>query len=116
MRDLAILILWCVLAYAFSQFGHWTLGFVVAFLVIPVFKINRTKSIIYGFISVGLVWLIAALLINSANQGTLATMIGNLLGGISPSLLLLATGLIGGFGGLLGGWLAYELAPAEKKQ
>ena len=116
MKNLAILILWTILAYVFSQFGHWILAYFVAFLMIPFFKINRPTSLIFGFISVSLVWLVIAFLINSANQSTLATMIGNLLGGISPWSLLFVTGMIGGIGGLLGGWLAYELALAAKKQ
>lgn len=49
-----------------------------------------------GFLGVFLLWTAAALLINMSTDSILSSQVGELLGGIGPSMLAIITGILGG--------------------
>jgi len=72
----------------------------------------RTRAnFIAGFLGIGILWLTMALIIDTSAAAPLTTRVGNLFMGISPTVLLLATALIGG---LVGGLAAVAGASLRK--
>jgi hypothetical protein len=65
---------------------------------------KRYGAFLMGFISVFIVWILFAFIIDFSNAHILSTKIGNLLGGLSWFLLPIITALIGGIGGGLSVW------------
>ena len=93
-----------VLVLVISLSMHWLAGLVMVCIVFALLKPKPSaiKSFIIGFSAVFLVWAGMALFLSAANDHLLAGQIGDLFGQISPMLLIIFTGIIGGLaGGLL---------------
>lgn len=91
----------------------WILPLWVAALALG-FNLKAWPAFLGGFLGAALLWGGYAAYINSVNQGLLAGRIGELFGGLSAPLMVLATalfgGLFGGLGGLVGS-LARNMLP-----
>jgi hypothetical protein len=64
--------------------------------------LSQRRTLVWGFVGGALSWLSAALMLHIPNEGILAHRIGNMLGGLSPVAVLLATATLGGLLGGLG--------------
>ncbi|WP_128545564.1 hypothetical protein [Larkinella soli] len=88
-------------------FLPWWVIAVVAFTVCFWRKPSGGRAFLSGFLGIGLVWLLYALLIHLRTDGLLTARMAELLfKSSSPALLLLVTlligGLVGGFAGVAG--------------
>lgn len=86
-----------LLSFIAGLYMPWWSIALVAFVVSLLISQRSGASFLSGFLSIFLLWLILALLINTANGGILANRIGGMLGiGQSPVLLAFITALVGG--------------------
>lgn len=84
-----------------SPFVPWWGISIVAAVIGAIMGLKGTTSFFYGFLGVGIVWLVTMLLKNAANEGILLEKMTDLFPLESPILLMLAIALIGGIvGGL----------------
>ncbi|MEM1322840.1 MAG: hypothetical protein AAGG75_21425 [Bacteroidota bacterium] len=94
----------------------WTMA-LIAGLVGALIGENGFKSFLYGFLAIFMLWGVMAWMANTANEGLLAARLGELFGGLSSNLLILATALIGalvGGMGALSGSLAAQLGKKRR--
>lgn len=104
MKKLVIATILIALLSGLAQlFLPWWIFGPIAFLVAAFVFPGSWTSFFSGFLGIALLWGISAGIINSANEGILASKMGELFGGLSPILLILITATIGG---LLGGMSA----------
>lgn len=105
-----------LLAYVAGVYFPWWSIAIIGFVVSLLLPQKPGTAFFSGFFAVFLLWLVLALLINSANGGVLAGRIGMLLGmGNSPVLLAIVTGIIGGLvTGLAALSASYLRQPAKK--
>lgn len=98
---LNILLIAIIAFFAGLYFAWWTVA-VAAFIVVLFLPLRPAAAFVAGFMAVFLLWVVLAALINTANDGILASRIGQLLNtGRNPFVLILVTGLTGGIvGGL----------------
>ena len=113
MNKTVAILVWILVSYLFSSFAHWILGLLTAFIFVPWLKLNLVRSMASGFMVLFLVWFVPAVVLGQRNDGALATMVGDLMS-VSSSVLVVATGVIGGIGGALASWLAYSLSTYRK--
>lgn len=113
MKHILSLALWSVLVFAVSYFGHWTLGMLPGFLIIPIFRTRTLTAFLLGFLSGFLAWGAYAWLLDRRNAHQLSEMIGDLLSISSSPILIIITGIIGGLAIGLSGWLACSLRSAN---
>ena len=94
----------------------WTVALVAGF-VGAVLKESGFKSFLYGFLAIFILWGLMAWTANSANVGILAARLGDLFGGLSSDLLILATAVVGalvGGMGALSGSLAAQMGKKKR--
>lgn len=82
----------------------WWGACIIAFIVSFVLQQKEGLSILAGFIGVMLCWGISAFMINVTNEGVLAEKVGLLFGGLSATLLVVVTSILGGVLGGLASW------------
>lgn len=108
MRNLALVVLMIALGALLHQFlpwwAIWCAGLVVG-LAMP--KEGAIGAFAVGILGGALLWGGYALWLNLQNEGVMASRIGELFGGQSPTTLLLLTALFGGLFGGLGTLCAY---------
>lgn len=98
-----------LLSIALQSFLPWWSAAVAAALPSFVFHERSLRSFVFGFIGVGIVWLVYALWLDIGNNSLLSNKISKLLGLKHPAYLLLLTALLGGITGGLGAWTGSEL-------
>jgi len=95
-----------LLSFLAQQVFPWWIIVAITLLVGGFLGMSSGKSFLFGFLGIALMWGIHAFLINQANDGLLASKIGELLGGLSSGLVVLISaalgGLIGGLGAMTG--------------
>ncbi len=102
MKFLLGVLLTAGIGYVTQLYFPWWSVVIVAFVVGIVIGLKGIPSFLYGFLGVGLLWGIYAMIINSNNHGILARQVGEILQGINEVGLILLTGLLGGIIGGLG--------------
>ncbi len=100
---LTIVIMMVMSSVLMYFFAWWTCLLATAGVSI-LRKYSALAGFTLGFIGVALVWLALAAFHSLPNQGMLADQMGQLIGGLSATALLLVTSLLGGICGGLGGW------------
>ncbi|MCB0688281.1 MAG: hypothetical protein KDC53_17205 [Saprospiraceae bacterium] len=106
MKHLIAIVLWILATLILSIWGHWILGLFSSLLIRPFYRVSPGRAILTG-LGVGMIcWAIPAILINQANDGVLAGMIGNLLTIGSANAVIVITSLLGGIGLSLSAWLS----------
>jgi len=98
MKFIIKTILTIILAYVLQLWLPWYSIAIAACVVSLLISSKGYIAFLSGFIGIFLLWSLSAYMIDSANQQILSTRIGNLFS-TTPSILLLATGLIGGVAG-----------------
>ena len=92
-----------VVAYFTQSFGPWWSGIAGAFVIAAIAQLKPGQSFVAGFIGIGLAWAIQILILDINNEGILSEKVGQLFGGISGTVLVLITCLLGALlGGLAG--------------
>lgn len=95
-----------LLGGAISYFGWWWGILPGAFLVALLKRQSAGLAFASGTAGGILLWSGYAMLMNAPNQGHLATQVGQLIGNLSSAQMIQITGLLGGFLGGLGAWVA----------
>jgi hypothetical protein len=95
-----------LLILALGQVSHfglpWWILVVIAALVGGWLTRSVWQAFFAGFLGGSLLWSIAALIQDNANNSALAEKVGQLFLGVSSTQLILLTGLLGGIMGALG--------------
>jgi len=107
MKFLFSIILIIVLGGIAQLFLPWWTLVVITFLVAFAFRLNSWQGFFAGFLGIFLLWAIYAFFLNQANEGILASRMGDLFslpGGASGTLIIsaLVGGLLGGLGAVTG--------------
>jgi hypothetical protein len=98
MKFITSLILTALLSFAACLYLPWWSIAIVAFLVAVLIPVKPLSSFISGFVALFLLWSLSALYISANNGHLLAHKISVLiLKTDDPFLLIMVTGLIGGF-------------------
>ena len=84
-----------------SMLPWWSIVFVAGFAGALFEKKSSLKSFLMGFFGVLLLWSIYAFIINSGNEGILATRMGQLFNNLGGGTMIIISGIIGG---LVGGF------------
>ncbi len=97
----------------FQWFLPWWSGTIAAGLVTLFFADRSWHSVLAGFLGIGLLWIVAALWMQSGNDGILAGRMAVMMGFSSGTMVFLITFVIGavtgGLGGLTGLMLRFSL-------
>lgn len=103
MKVFLSIILSLLLAYASGLYLPWW-GIILSTFIVSIVIVQRPlPAFLCGFISLFLLWLFMAVYIDSANGGTLAPKISQIMGfGKSSSMLMLVTSIVGGLSGGMG--------------
>jgi hypothetical protein len=107
------IVLVAILAYMFEQFLPWWSVAIAAFVVELAIGQDKGKAFLSGFLGIFLLWFIAALIIDNANEHILSTKMAAVLPlGGSAIAIILVTALIGGLVGGLAAASGIELKKA----
>jgi hypothetical protein len=99
MRFIFKLILIAGLSYLLELFLPWWSVVLVAFLVNLWLPTKGISAFLSGFLGVGLLWLIYAWLIDVETSSLMSARIASLFGVGNPAMMIIITGLAGGFVG-----------------
>lgn len=110
MKFLISILVTALLAFACGLYLPWWSIALAAFLVALLIELRPLHSFFAGFCGVLLLWLTLIVVINSANNGILASKVSEVIGlGASPFVLILINlvigSLVGGMGALTGSLL-----------
>lgn len=92
-------------AAVLGQFLPWWIYVVPAFLVSYLFKLSGKLGFWISFSSILILFLITIIIINSRNNSMLSEKIGEMLGGLSPTSLIIISSLIAALLSGLSGWV-----------
>lgn len=109
MTRIITFIIISVLALVAGLYFHWMATFLAVFLGMYVVRPTISTGILTGFASLLVVWFCLATFLDLRNDHLLSEQIGEVFGGLSGILLATVTGVIGGIGGALSGWLGASL-------
>ncbi len=109
------------LSYLSGIFGWWVWDFaVIAFLVAYFTNANGWSSFIAGFLAIGVLWLVVAMMLNIPNEGMLANKVAQMFKLPNASAILIVTALVGalvgGFGALTGSLFRAALVPPKSRR
>lgn len=94
-----LMILIAVFTWLLALFMPWWSLAIPCFILGELLGRSGFKSFIYGFLGVGLLWFVQALLIHTSNTGVLTGRIADLFSLPHPYLVIVLTLLIGGLAG-----------------
>lgn len=100
-----------LLGYFLAGFTPWWSITLVAGVIGAIAGLSGIRAFFMGFLGAALLWGMLAFMLNSQNDGILASRVGQLFGGSSPITLILITTILGGFIGGMGA-LTGQLAGA----
>lgn len=116
MKIISYIVLLAFLTFCTGYFlSQWWLVAFIGFVVALFYKEGIIKSGLITLFVVGLVWFATAYSIDVSNESILSTRIGNLFGGLSPILLALVSGLVGGIVAMFGAFTGASLHSAISK-
>ncbi len=93
-------------------FGPWWAPGICVVLLAMLLKLPVKQSIWIGACSILLVFTVMSIFMLGKDESGLIGKTGALLGGLSSTMMVLVTGLMGGITGMLSGWLGSSLAKA----
>ena len=111
MRFLLSILLVAILSAIAEYFLPWWSIALVSFLVALLVRPRGGKAFFMGFLGIGLFWLIAALLHDTANHHILSTRMAALFHLPSYGLFIVVTVIIGALVGGLSSWAGALIRP-----
>ena len=97
MKFLIAILLTALLGFAITLYLWWWSFALMSLLVAFVMKLSPGKSFLFGFLAIGLLWLIQALALDNSNGYLLSHKVALLLPfNGSDAALLITTAIIGG--------------------
>jgi hypothetical protein len=116
-KVLVKLILTAALAYLLQNVFAWWVVVLAAFLINFIIYTKGLSSFISGFLGIGLLWFITALITDINTDSILTAKVATIFSLPGPGLMILVTaiigGLAGGFGGLSGSHLRIWIMPPK---
>lgn len=97
-----------------GYFGPWWAPAAYVVILSVLMQLTVKKALFAGMVSVGLIYLLMSVWMNSKDEADVIDKTAMLLGGLSPFALILATTLIGAVTGLLAGWVGGTIAQLFK--
>lgn len=86
-------------------YGSWWAPSLVIISMVALLKLSAKQGMILGSLTSGLVFLAMTLVLNGQDGTDIIYKAGELLGGLSPLVMVMITTLLGLITGLLSGWL-----------
>lgn len=115
MRFLSAVVLMMVFSFAASWFLPWWSIALVCFFASLMFQLSSGKGFLAGFLSVFLLWLIAALLKDHANNHILSARMAELFHLKNPYVFMTVAAVAGGLVGGFAGWSGALVRSMRKK-
>ena len=88
-----------------ALYGPWWAPSLVIISMVALLKLSATQGMILGSLTSGLVFLAMTLVSNAQDRMDIISKVGELLGGLSPVVMILISTFLGLITGLLSGWL-----------
>jgi hypothetical protein len=104
MRFFISILLIAVLSFVTTFFLPWWMLALVCFFVAFFFRLNGGKAFLAGFAGVFLLWLLVAVLKDTANDHILSSRMAQLLNLPASFLFLLISAVVGGIVGGMAAW------------
>ncbi len=119
MKFVTALVLTALLSFAVVLFFGWWTFAITSFVVAVVIPQSYGRAFLAGFLGIFLLWLIHAILLDSANGHLLSTKVADLFSlngsyGILLFITALSGGLISGFAAMTGSLLLPLKTPSHK--
>lgn len=107
-----------------AAIGSWVIGLVLPWWSIAILpfllgiglSLKTGQQALAGFLGIGLLWFILAMLAQAGNAHDLSAMIGREFGNVSGIVLVIITGVIGGLYGALAQLSGHFLGQLIKKK
>ncbi len=116
MKILFKIILTAALAYLLQYFFPWWTAVIAAFIVVLIVKSSWINDFLSGFLGVGLLWGIMALMIDMQTNSILTSKVAALFSLDNATYLILITGLVGGIAGGLGALCGNQVKESFTKE
>lgn len=108
-RLITAFIVLCVGIALSGWFGPWYAPAVFVLVCCAILVLRTGQAIWLGLTSGLLVYVVMALIMLNRDDGEIIRKTGNLLGGLSPIMMVLVTALIGGATGIVAAWMGSAL-------
>jgi hypothetical protein len=112
-------VLICLASAIAQYFLPWWSSVIICAIVAWIFKLGRVQAWTVGFLSIFLLWYGMSFYADRQFDVPMSTIIGNIFGGISPSLTYILTGVCGAIPAGLGAWIGAsfsDLIPQKSKK
>jgi hypothetical protein len=109
-RVIIAFVLLCTAIALSGWYGPWYAPAVVVVIICALLSLRTAQAIWLGLISCAFVYTLVALILLNRDDAGIISKTGNLLGGLSPIMVLLITILLAGLTGLVSGWLGSVLS------
>lgn len=92
-----------------AYYGPWWAPSLVIISMVALLKLSAKQGMILGSLTSGLVFLAMTLVLNGQDGTDIISKAGELLGGLSPLVMIMITTFLGLITGLLSGWLGIAI-------
>ena len=105
-----------ILNLALMQVLSWWIIIITSFIVCFIMVQKKTNAFIIGFMSTGLLWLLAAYIIDGGYNIPMAKILGQVVQSESLVIIYMMPFILGGLMGGLGGLMGSQLRALVRKQ
>jgi hypothetical protein len=102
-------VLLCTAVALSGWYGPWYAPAVVVVIICALLSLRTAQAIWLGLISCAFVYTLVALIMLNRDDAGIISKTGNLLGGLSPIMVILITAVTGSLTGLFAGWMGSAL-------
>ena len=108
-KTVIAIILFIAGSFLSGYFGPWWAPAAFILLGAALMGLSVSQAILSGSISLSLVYLGMAIWMSRMDKADIIQKTGELMGGLSPVMMILVTTIVGAITGLLSGWLGSAL-------
>jgi hypothetical protein len=105
MKGILLAVIIAVVGWAVHSVAPWYGLALLSLAIAWAVGLKPVPSLIWAAIGGGVLWGLSAAWMNHLNEGILSARVGELMGGLSGSMLVVVTALLGALLAGLGGWL-----------